>query len=93
MQELIDRGRIVYHQGLFDPCLLEGVTPVIAATDYPELNAQVAWKARQRGLLVNAVDKPEQGNFLVPATLRRGPLTISVSTSGLSPLFGPPHTR
>jgi len=37
------------------------------------------------GLLINAVDQPEDCNFIVPSALRRGDLRIAVSTSGKSP--------
>ncbi|MGB9886395.1 MAG: precorrin-2 dehydrogenase/sirohydrochlorin ferrochelatase family protein [Moorellales bacterium] len=87
LRQLADAGRIEHHRGEFDPAALEGAALVIAATDRPELNARVAREAQARGMLVNVVDEPEQGNFLVPATLRQGPLTVSVSTSGLSPLL------
>ncbi|MBI5025622.1 MAG: hypothetical protein HZC12_02615, partial [Nitrospirae bacterium] len=35
--------------------------------------------------LINVVDMPSQGNFIVPSTISRGPLTIAISTSGTSP--------
>ena len=64
---------------------LNGAFMVIAATDDPLLNRQVSEKAREKGLLVNAVDQPSHCNFIVPSILRRGDLLIAVSTSGKSP--------
>lgn len=87
LQELADSGKIEYRAGTFDPSCLEGVSLVIAATDDPQVNAAVSEEARKRRLLVNVVDAPELCNFLVPAVVRRGPLVISVSTSGASPLL------
>jgi precorrin-2 dehydrogenase/sirohydrochlorin ferrochelatase len=55
---------------------------VIAATDSPCLNKRVSDEA---SCLVNAVDMPSLCNFIVPSVLQRGPLTIAVSTSGVSP--------
>jgi precorrin-2 dehydrogenase/sirohydrochlorin ferrochelatase len=55
---------------------------VIAATDSPCLNKRVSDEA---SCLVNAVDMPSLSNFIVPSVLQRGPLTIAVSTSGVSP--------
>jgi precorrin-2 dehydrogenase/sirohydrochlorin ferrochelatase len=86
LEELCRAGRITHHPDRFHPRYLEGAVLVIAATDDPQVNREVAGEARARGLLISVVDAPEQGNFLVPAVLRRGPLVISVSTSGLSPL-------
>jgi len=58
---------------------------VIAATDDAALNRQVSRSAQEKGLLINAVDQPEDCNFIVPSALRRGDLRIAVSTSGKSP--------
>ncbi len=58
---------------------------VFAATDDRELNQRVARLARRAGSLVNAVDAPGESDFIVPASLRRGALSISISTDGVSP--------
>lgn len=66
---------------------LSGVRLVIAATDEPAINEAVWQEAQAIGCLVNVVDDPSRCDFYVPATLRRGALTISVSTAGSSPLL------
>jgi len=66
---------------------LAGVRVVIAATDDPQTNEVVWREAQAAGCLVNVVDDPSRCNFYVPATVRRGALTISVSTGGNSPLL------
>jgi precorrin-2 dehydrogenase/sirohydrochlorin ferrochelatase len=58
---------------------------VIAATDSAEVNERVYIDAIARGQLINRVDCQEQSNFIVPALVRRGKLSIAVSTSGASP--------
>ena len=58
---------------------------VIAATDDKKLNSEVSLRARNRGLLVNAVDQPADCNFIVPSIVRKGDLSIAISTSGKSP--------
>lgn len=64
---------------------LEGATLAFAATDVREVNAAVAREASGRGIPVNVVDKPSEGDFSLPSTLRRGKLQVSVSTGGASP--------
>jgi precorrin-2 dehydrogenase/sirohydrochlorin ferrochelatase len=64
---------------------LHGVFLVVVATDDPVLNRAVGRDAADFGCLVNVVDCPALSSFIVPATLRRGELAISVSTGGASP--------
>ncbi|MBI5187530.1 MAG: bifunctional precorrin-2 dehydrogenase/sirohydrochlorin ferrochelatase [Nitrospirae bacterium] len=66
---------------------LKGAFLVIAATSYPEINTKVVREAGVicESLLLNVVDMPSQCNFIVPSIVRRGPLTIAISTSGTSP--------
>src|SRR3989338_2032224 len=58
---------------------------VIAATDSGETNQKVAKEVLAAGKLLNVVDVPSQCNFIVPSVLRRGLLTIAISTGGASP--------
>lgn len=64
-----------------------GAALVIAATDDRSVNRRLATMARERGILANAVDDPEASTFFAPAVLRRGPVTLTVSTDGGSPLL------
>ncbi|MGQ9558359.1 MAG: precorrin-2 dehydrogenase/sirohydrochlorin ferrochelatase family protein [Desulfurispora sp.] len=78
---------LVYLDRPYHPGDLEGALLVIAATGDVEVNRRVARDCRERNVLVNVVNDPAAGNFFVPATLRRGALTIAVSTEGRSPLL------
>lgn len=62
-----------------------GQTLVIAATDEPGINRRVHAACRSRRIPVNVVDVPELCSFIVPAVFRRGPVTVAISTDGLSP--------
>jgi precorrin-2 dehydrogenase/sirohydrochlorin ferrochelatase len=64
---------------------LRGAFLVISATDDPQVNRQVWEEARERGCLMNAVDDPEHSNFILPAVVRRGEVTVAFSTGGGSP--------
>lgn len=66
---------------------LNGIFLVVAATNDVSVQHEVWKDAERRGILCNVVDVPELCNFYVPASLRRGALTVSVSTAGKSPLF------
>jgi len=58
---------------------------VIAATDDEEVQARVHAEATARRILLNVADVPKWCNFILPATVRRGALSIAVSTGGKSP--------
>jgi precorrin-2 dehydrogenase/sirohydrochlorin ferrochelatase len=58
---------------------------VIAATNNADINERVWQEARERGCLVNVVDDPARCNFIVPAVIRRGEVTVTISTGGASP--------
>ena len=81
----LEKGKIRFDSGEFKESHLNEVFLVIAATDDPLLNRRVSRFARERGILVNAVDQPADCTFIVPSTLRRGDLVVAVSTSGKSP--------
>jgi siroheme synthase-like protein len=64
---------------------LEGAHLAFTATDSREVNAAVAREAAERGIPVNVADRPSEGDFALPSTLRRGRLQVAVSTGGASP--------
>lgn len=85
LNDLVKDKKITFLGSEFTEEHLEGMFLVIAATDDPMLNRQVSRSAQQRGLLINAVDQPEDCNFIVPSIVRRGDLQVAISTSGKSP--------
>ncbi|KKO18429.1 MAG: siroheme synthase [Candidatus Brocadia fulgida] len=65
--------------------ILKGAALVVASTDDGVVNKKVYSDAMERGILVNVVDKPDLCSFIVPASIQRGDLCISISTGGASP--------
>lgn len=64
---------------------LEGACLAFAASGKRAVNAAVASEARRRGIPVNVADVPGEGDFTLPALLRRGELSVAVATAGRSP--------
>jgi len=62
-----------------------GFVLVMVATDDRAVNAAVAAECRERGIWVNCADDPGRCDFILPSVLRRGAVTVAVSTGGQSP--------
>jgi precorrin-2 dehydrogenase/sirohydrochlorin ferrochelatase len=82
---LADRGEIRFLAEDFRAAQVEGMALVMAATDDPEVNAAVSAAAQARAIWVNVADAPEYCTVIVPAMVRRGDLTLALSTGGASP--------
>lgn len=64
---------------------LDGFELAFVATDDPQVNAAVYREGRSRGVWVNSADDPARCDFILSSVLRRGDLTVAVSTGGTSP--------
>ena len=82
--ELAEMGAEI-HRRPYEYGDLDGANLAFTATDSREVNAAVAREAKERGVPVNVADRPSEGDFAVPSTLRRGRLQVAVSTGGASP--------
>ena len=69
----------------FVPELLEGVSLAVAATDDRVLNRTVSQLCREGGIPVDVADSREESTFLFPAVVRRGRLSVGISSGGSSP--------
>jgi siroheme synthase-like protein len=103
--ELAAEGSLVWHQRAYEPADLTGALLVFAATSDTDLNVRVFREAERLAMLVNVVDVPPLCNFIMPAIVRNGAVSIAISTSGASPAlakrlkreiadeFGEPYAR
>jgi siroheme synthase-like protein len=64
---------------------LAGYQLVFVATDDADVNDRVYQESKSCGVWVNAADDPDFCDFILPAVIRRGDLTVAVSTGGASP--------
>jgi precorrin-2 dehydrogenase/sirohydrochlorin ferrochelatase len=85
LAQIVRRRRINYRKDEYHSSILEGAFLAYAATSDRKVNAQVAKDAARLGILVNVCDSARESTFIVPAVLRKGGITISVSTDGVSP--------
>ena len=78
-------GGVTALERRFQPGDVEGAALVIAATDDAELNAAVSELCAWEGIPVNVVDDLALCSFVFPALVRRGELSVGISTGGASP--------
>ncbi len=82
LRKLSKKGGLHYVERKYRKGDLNGAFIVIAATSSAALNSKIAREAEN---LVNVINAPSEGNFIVPSVVRRGSLNIAISTEGVSP--------
>jgi precorrin-2 dehydrogenase/sirohydrochlorin ferrochelatase len=64
---------------------LAGYAICMVATDDGAVNARVAAEGKRQRVWVNAADDTKHCDFILPAVIRRGAITVAASTGGASP--------
>ncbi|WP_438347129.1 precorrin-2 dehydrogenase/sirohydrochlorin ferrochelatase family protein [Paenibacillus sp. FA6] len=82
---LYKEGRIQWEQRGFVDGDTSGYWIVQATTNHESLNRTIAEEAKESSIPVNVASKAELGTFINPAVMKRGRLTIAVSTLGAGP--------
>jgi len=86
LQQHKDAGRIRHIAREYRETDLDGGYEfIMVATDDGAINAEVAAAGKKRGIWVNAADDPKNCDFILPAVVRKGKITLAASTSGTSP--------
>lgn len=85
LSSLLDHENVNFINREFREDDLDDVFLAIVCTSNKTVNDHISKLCQRRGTLCNIADQPEAGSFIVPASVRRGDLTITVSTNGKSP--------
>lgn len=85
LKTMADKGKITLKCRKANLRDLDGAHLVISATADRSINSAVSAYCRKKNIPVNVVDSPEECSFILPSIIRRGDLTISISTGGISP--------
>jgi siroheme synthase-like protein len=80
-------GELVHRSRDFQAGDLAGAALVIVAEGPPEIRDVILAEARQGNVLINTVDDLPRCNWIAPSILRRGHLTIAISTAGKAPVL------
>jgi uroporphyrin-III C-methyltransferase/precorrin-2 dehydrogenase/sirohydrochlorin ferrochelatase len=82
------RNSIVMIQKTFESTdITNDCAVVIAATNSNAINRMVSQRARELNIPCNVVDQPDLCSFIVPAVIRRGAISVAISTNAASPRF------
>lgn len=84
---LLDAGAEVRQATGFTPGDLTGIALAIVCAQPAEVVAAVWAEAREKGVLVNTVDDVAHCDFIAPSVMRRGDLSIAISTAGRAPVL------
>ncbi len=87
MRQFSDTGKIAYLNQAFRLDMLDNCALAFAATNDEAMNRQVSDAAKERGIPVNVVDRPDLCTFIMPSIIDRSPVIVAVSTSGASPVL------
>jgi siroheme synthase-like protein len=85
LKKLAAQGAIRHLERAYEPGDLAGYELVFVATDDGAVNHAVFSEARSRAIWVNSADDPANCDFILPAAIRRGDLSVAISTGGASP--------
>jgi uroporphyrin-III C-methyltransferase / precorrin-2 dehydrogenase / sirohydrochlorin ferrochelatase len=80
----IERAGVPFERRRFEPDDLNETWLAIAAAT-PDVNRQVAEAAEVRRIFVNAVDDPTHASAFLSGVVRRGDVTLAISTHGAAP--------
>lgn len=83
--QLIEKFDLTYEKKSYEKSDVIGFEVVIAAVDDFELQEEIYFETRGRNCLCNCVDLQKYCDFIFPSYVKKGDLTIAVSTSGASP--------
>ena len=85
IRDASQRGELEWQARIYRTGDLEGAFLGIAATSVRRVNQQIFQEADRLGVLLNVVDDPPLCTFIAPSIVKRGPVTLAISTGGASP--------
>jgi uroporphyrin-III C-methyltransferase/precorrin-2 dehydrogenase/sirohydrochlorin ferrochelatase len=85
LRTMAEEGALSLAPRAYEPGEASTYALVFAATDSGEVNRQVAEDAAAAGVWANVADNPSLCSFHLPARVRRGPLQLSIASSGWAP--------
>ncbi len=85
VEQLASDGELTWSKRDYETSDLDGCLMAIACTDDTDTNIRIYEEAEAKAMLVNIVDVPPLCNFILPAIIRTGAISVAISTRGASP--------
>jgi len=83
--QVIIREKLPFYKRSYKNGDLQGYNIVVVAIDNTALQAAIFQESKKHHCLCNSVDSTKYCDFIFPAYIKKGELTIAISTSGTSP--------
>ncbi len=87
MLEYINELQLKYSIKEYEEKDLNGYDIIIVAIDDYALQEKIYFQAKKKNCICNCVDLQQYCDFIFPSYIKKGDLTIAISTSGSSPAF------
>ena len=85
--DLAKANKIKIIRKLYSKKYIKDFKIVFCATNNTKLNKIVHDDCAEQGILINVADAPSLCDFILPANVKRGDLTISISSQGKAPFY------
>jgi len=85
LMDLSDLRKIIYHKKHYEKKDIKEAWLVFAATNNTDVNNKILKDSEREKCFCNVVDSPEECTFIVPSVIKKGDLTIAISTGGNMP--------
>ncbi|SFP76490.1 precorrin-2 dehydrogenase/sirohydrochlorin ferrochelatase family protein [Hydrogenimonas thermophila] len=82
---LVEENRLTLHKRKYLQKDIESFSVVIVAVDDLSMQKEIYEECQKHNILCNSVDSVEYCDFIFPSYIKKGSLTIAISTSGSSP--------
>ena len=82
---LIQKHQLPFSQKAYEVGDIKGYDIIIAAIDDFDLQESIYMESRQFNCLCNCVDLQQYCDFIFPSYVKKGDLTVAISTGGASP--------
>lgn len=87
IESLVKQNKIKFIKREYHKNDVENFKLVFCATNNETVNKIVRQDCEKMGILLNVADVPDLCNFIMPATIQRGALTLSIGSQGKAPFF------